>query len=121
MPVRGEAPALAPVALGADAHADLVQPVRLRSYRDEPTPAAPVGAEDIVAAELEDAEAAQDVLGDVLGGGAGRQCARLCLDQEMLLLVRASGVWENPPGPFLLTPTLSQVCIAGSRVFGYHF
>ncbi len=72
MLVRGEAPALAPVALGADAHADLVQPVRLRPGRDEPTPAALVGAKDIAAAKLEDAEAAEDVLGDDVLGGGGR-------------------------------------------------
>ena len=72
MLVRDEAPALAPVALGAHAHADLVQPVRLRPGRDEPTPAALVGAEDIAAAKLEDAEAAEDVLGDDVLGGGGR-------------------------------------------------
>jgi hypothetical protein len=65
MLVGAEAPALAPVALGVHAHANLVQPVRIGPGRDEPAPAALVGAEDIVAAKLGDTEAAEDVLGGV--------------------------------------------------------
>jgi hypothetical protein len=68
MLVGGEAPALAPVALGADAGADLVPPVGGGPGRDEPAPAALVGGEDLVAAKLDDAEAAEDVLGSSLAG-----------------------------------------------------
>ncbi len=110
MPVRGESPALAPVALGAEADAGLVQGVRLGPGRDEPTPAALVGGEDLVAAKLGDAEAAEDVLGSSLAGGGGRWCARLCGGHwGPFPLVRASGCSNTAGAASLSTPVFSHI------------
>ena len=63
MLVRGEPPALAAVALGAGADADLVHPVRLGAGGDDVAAGALVGVEDLVGVELVEAEAAEDVSG----------------------------------------------------------
>jgi hypothetical protein len=68
MAVRGEAPALAAVALGTGADADLVG-TDAGAGGDDVAPGAPVAVEDLAGVELEEAEAAEDV-GRFGGGGA---------------------------------------------------
>ncbi len=87
MLVRSEAPALAAVA--ADADADLIQAVRLCAGGDDVATAAPVGGEDLVGVELEEAEAAQDV-GGFRGGGV-LHLRYTGLDQELTPLGPGSG------------------------------
>ncbi len=88
MAVRGEAPALATVALGTGADADLVG-TDAGAGGDDVAAGALVAVEDLVAVELEEAEAAQDV--GWFGGGGARGLRYSCVDQESLLLVRAPG------------------------------
>ncbi len=50
--------------------------------------------------------------GHLLGGGEGRWCARLCGDQEGLLLVRAPGDCGDPAGAISLSDVLIiQYCM----------
>ena len=69
MPVALEAGAFAAVALRAGADADLVEPASLGAARDEPTAAALVAVEDLVAVKLEETGAAKDVSGLCFGSG----------------------------------------------------
>ena len=71
MAVRSETSALAAASPRPDADADLVQPLGRGGGGDDPTPAALVGAEDLVAAELEDAQAPEHVSGGRFGGVGG--------------------------------------------------
>jgi hypothetical protein len=78
MAVRGEAPALAAVALRTGANTDLVQPVCLGAGGDDEPAAAPVGLEDLVGMKLEEAEAAEDV--GRFGGGWVLHLRYSCVD-----------------------------------------
>jgi hypothetical protein len=105
MPVLSEADTLTPATLGAGTDANLVDPASHGAGRDEPRAAALVaGAEDLVAVELEQAEPAKDVPWVWFGGGFWRGVRYSGFDQEILLLVRASGddCQEIPPGPLFI-------------------
>ncbi len=107
MPVRAESSTLAPVALGADTDADLVEPRRYGPRRDDPAPASLVGGEDLVAAELEDAQAPQHVSEGGFGGVGG---TRLRYSSGVHSLHPfcgpGPGVCPHLRGHFLYIPTL---------------
>ncbi len=104
MLVRGEAAALAAVALGPGADADLVQPVRLGAGGNDVAAGALVGIEDLAGVELVNTESAEDVGG--FGGGGVRGLRYSCVDQEMLLLVRAPGCATTCGAISLSTPPI---------------
>ncbi len=97
MAVRGEAPALAAVALRAGPDADLVHPVHLGAGGDDVAAAALVAGEDLVGVELEEAQAPQDV---GFGGGWVLHLRYTLVDQERLLLVRAPASVQPLPESF---------------------
>ncbi len=82
-----EARALAAVALRAGADADLVEPTGLGAGRDEPTAAALVGLEDLVAVNLEQAEPTKDVGWLRFGDGAGED------GRDVLKVLASRGGW----------------------------
>jgi DNA-binding XRE family transcriptional regulator len=94
--------ALAAVALRAGADAHLVDLGGLGAGRDEPTAAAPVAAQDLVAVDFEQADPAKDVLGSRFGGGWVRVALDCCSSRSVTSCGRASGSLGPPPGPFLL-------------------
>ena len=110
MPVVLEADALALVALGAGAGADLVELGGIGAGRDKPTPAALVGVKDLLTVKLEDTEPSQDVARNGFAGSGFLGRSRYTgVGHE------ATPSWSGPrdvpasSGPLLyLTPVLSH-------------
>jgi len=97
--------ALAPIALGTNADANLVDPAGLSATRDDPPTASLVALKNVLSVKLEEAEPSKNIGGWCLlyPPRSWLRYSSLCHKGRTLLCGRASGRLGPPPGPFMFS------------------